>query len=357
MLAPNHCRMADPLIVGAIANSLAQPLFFMSSAHAFMQSRLQAWVLPRLGAFSVYREGMDRESLRYAVQVLTQATRPLVVFPEGTISRTNDRLNPLLDGVAFMARQAAKQRRELNPPGKVVVHPVALRYRFAGDIHAAVTPVLEDIERRLSWAPQKDMPLPKRITRVGEALLTLKELEYADKPRSGTLGERIDLLIDQLLDPLEREWLKSKREGSVNARVKALRAAILPDMIGGEDGEAEKISESERVRRWKQLAEVYLAQQLSFYPPDYFSDPPTHEQLLETVERFEEDLTDVARVHRPIHATVRIGGAIEVSPDRDRKASADPLMLQIKQSIESMLAEKDDPTEITRRFTTPTPLA
>ena len=106
--------------------------------------------------------------------------------------------------------------------------------------------------------------------------------------------------MDHILVPLEQEWLKGKREDGILARVKALRAAMLPDMV------AEKVDEAERARRWQQLADIYLAQQLSNYPPDYFLPEPTVEKLLETVERFEEDLTDNVRVHRPIHAVIKV---------------------------------------------------
>jgi 1-acyl-sn-glycerol-3-phosphate acyltransferase len=62
------------------------------------------------------------------MQLTAEAERPLVIFPEGVISRHNDKLNNLMEGTALMARGAAKQRASANPPGKVVVHPVAIRY-------------------------------------------------------------------------------------------------------------------------------------------------------------------------------------------------------------------------------------
>src|ERR1700681_3372700 len=49
----------------------------------FMQGRLQRWLLCRAGGFSVFREGLDREALKTASQILVEARRPLVVFPEG----------------------------------------------------------------------------------------------------------------------------------------------------------------------------------------------------------------------------------------------------------------------------------
>jgi 1-acyl-sn-glycerol-3-phosphate acyltransferase len=319
------------MILGLMAATFRQPLYVMASWHLFMQKGVLPWLLPRLGVFSVYREGLDREALKCAIQILVDARRPLVVFPEGVISRTNDRLNQLMDGTAFIARSAAKQRRDLTPPGKVVIHPVAMRYLFRGDVNAAVTPVVEDIERRLSWQPQGGKPLVDRIVKVGDALLTLKELEYAEKPRAGTLAERIAALLEQLLEPLEKEWLKGKRDGNVTTRVKALRTAILPDMVAGD------IPEEERARRWRQLTDLALAQQLFFYHADYFDTPPTPEQLLETVERFEEDLTDTVRVHRPIHAVVEVGEAIEVSPARERGAESDPVMAAVRSGLETML--------------------
>ena len=331
LLTPNHCRPCDPMVLGRLGQEVSCPFYTMASWHLFMQSRLQAWLLPRLGVFSVYREGLDREALKCAVRILTEAKRPLVVFPEGFITRSNDRLRHLMEGTAFMARSAAKQRAGLTPPGKVVVHPVAIRYAFLGDLAATLAPVLEETERRLSWRSRAGEPLLDRIAKLGVALLTLKEIEYFGQPQAGPLASRLAGLIDRLLGPLEVEWLKGRRGGDVVARVKGLRAAILPDLVAGE------IPEAERARRWRQLADLYLAQQVACYPPDYVAVDPTPEQLLETVERFEEDLTDQARIHRPLHARVAVGAALEVPPGRERGAETDPLMISLREHLEAML--------------------
>src|ERR1051325_5730741 len=158
LLAPNHCRPCDPMVLGMLSREVGTPFYVMASAHLFMQGGMMAWFLPRIGAFSVYREGMDREALKTAIEVLKNAERPLVIFPEGVVSRTNDRLNNLQEGVAFIARSAAKQRAAATPPGKVVVHPVAVRYLFHGDLPATLSRVLDEIEGRLSWQPQRGLP-------------------------------------------------------------------------------------------------------------------------------------------------------------------------------------------------------
>ena len=331
LLAPNHCRPCDPMVLALLSRAVGRPFHVMASWHVFMQSRFMGWLLPRAGAFSVYREGLDRVALKAAMEILERGRRPLVIFPEGVITRTNDRIGNLMEGTAFIARSAAKHRMAASPPGKVVIHPVAIRYYFRGDLTAALGSALGDIEKRLSWRPQAGLPIVERVAKVGQALLALKEMEYLGQPQPGTVAERLARLIDHLVEPLEKEWLNGQREKDVVARVKRLRVAILPDMIEGD------IAEAQLERRWRQLADLYLAQQLSFYPPDYLSSQPTAERLLETVERFEEDITDQARVYRPLHVVIEVGRSIEVSPGRERGAAGDPLMQKLRDELEALL--------------------
>jgi hypothetical protein len=116
-------------------------------------------------------------------------------------------------------------------------------------------------------------------------------------------------------------------------RVKGLRMKIIPDMVQGQ------LSADERERRWRQLADIYLAQQVSCYPPDYLVKRPSVDRLFETVERFEEDLTDKVTVHGKLHVVLSVGEPIEVSPERDRKAAVDPLMAELERRLQGMLDE------------------
>jgi len=238
-----------------------------------------------------------------------------------------------MDGIAFLARAAAKQRAASPLPGKAVVHPVFVRYFFEGNIETAIAPVLRETEARLSWQLQSHLPLRERIVKAGHALLALKEMEYLGATQSGPVSQRLALLLDHLLEPLEREWTGGRREPDPMTRIKRLRAAILPDMIHGE------VAEEESARRWRQLADLYLAQQLHCYSGDYLAGAPTPERLLETVERYEEDLTDIARPHPPLHAVISVGQAIEATPTRDRSADSDPISNELRRQLEGMLEE------------------
>jgi 1-acyl-sn-glycerol-3-phosphate acyltransferase len=244
MLTPNHCRPCDPFVILAMLASEGRSAYSMASWHLFKQSWMQTWFLRHAGVFSIYREGLDRESLRLAFELLAEAKRPLVLFPEGVITRANDRLINLMEGTSFIARNAAKLRGD---KGQIVVHPVAIRYLHDGDTTASITAVLADIEHRLSWRPRPDLSIGDRLAKVGEALLALKELEHLGAPQTGVIADRLDRLIDHLLVPLEQQWLKGKREAGVVARVKALRIAIVPELAAGE------LDEAERAKRWRYL--------------------------------------------------------------------------------------------------------
>ena len=115
------------------------------------------------------------------------------------------------------------------------------------------------------------------------------------------------------------------------SRVRALRAAILPDLVEG------GFTDAERDRRWNQLARLYLAQQLCLYPAGYLEGSPSPERVLETVERLEEDLTDVATVHRPLAVTIRVGEPIEVGAGDPSPAA---LMKEVRTRLEAMLGNR-----------------
>ncbi|RCS41400.1 1-acyl-sn-glycerol-3-phosphate acyltransferase [Bremerella cremea] len=333
LLAPNHSRISDPLVLGFLAREVDCHLYSMASWHLFNQGWFKAWAIRLMGGFSIFREGIDRKSLATAIDAMVEAKRPLVVFSEGSTTRTNDHLHELLDGVAFVARSAAK-RRAKEGLGDTVIHPIGIKYVFRGDIDAAVLPVLHEIEHRLGWRTSEELSLLERVERMGEGLLALEEIRYAGKAKSGIeLSLRTADLINAILQPLEKEWLKEESSGSVLPRIKALRSRILPDMITG------KLSAEERERRWMQLEDIYVAQQISCYIPNYLRDYPSVDRLLETVERYEEDLKDTTTIHGSLHVIIDVDTPILVSHERRPKGDEDPLMDELKQRLQAKLNE------------------
>jgi 1-acyl-sn-glycerol-3-phosphate acyltransferase len=334
MLAPNHCRLPDPMVLGILGMEADCHLFAMASWHVFKQSRFQTFMTRRMGAFSVLREGNDRQAIDTAIDILVDRKRPLIMFPEGAITRHNDLIEEMMDGPSFIARQAAKRLQKLERPGGVVIHPVVIRYAFHGDLQESLGPVLDELEQRLAWQPQRHRSLVERIERIGIAMLSLKELEFLGAPRSGNAYERADKLVHELLARLEADWQIKDTSGSVIARVKRIRTAILPDMV------ADRVTHEERDRRWRDLAAAYWAQQISHYPRDYIlREKNLPERVVETVERFEEDFTDRMRKHEPFHAVIQVGKAISIGTQRVREELGDPVMADVRRQLQGMIDE------------------
>ena len=337
LLTPNHSRMTDPLVLQQLSALLDQPFYTMASSHLFRGSRWLAWALRRMGGFSVYREGIDKQAIQTSVEILTRAERPLVIFPEGALSQANDHLQPLQEGVSFIARTAAArvakdQVHVARTPRRIYTVPIAIRYLVQGDAGETVGAILSGLESRLGWQPARRKSLVERVTKVGDALLTLQEIEHVGSPQTGSLEDRLELLIDHLLEPLEGEWLRKTASESVIARVKELRRVIVPDMIGGD------LTGAELRRRWEHLRIAEFAQALSLYPARYVASYPTADRLLETVERFEEQLTGQSPVHGPRRVIIDVGEPLLVDPHRDRSASTDPLLQSLTESLTELLS-------------------
>lgn len=333
LLAPNHCRLSDPMVLGILSEGLGTELFAMASWHLFMEGAYQRFLIRRMGAFSVYREGTDRQAVKQAIEILEAGRRPLVIFPEGAVSRHNDLMMDVMDGPAFIARQAAKKREKAGR-GSVVIHPLAIRYSFDGDYEAIVKPELEKFEKGFCWQPQTHMTVIDRIAKIANALLSLKEVEYLGETRAGEPHHRAEHLTVEVLRELEEKWGTRGKERGLVGRVKALRTVILPDMI------AKKVTPEERTERWRDLATCYYLQQIAHYPPGYIGGNNNFpERIIETVERMYEDFSDRIHYNGPMHCTMVVGNAIEVSTERDRGAKKDPAMQETHDQLQSMLDE------------------
>ncbi len=335
VLMPNHCRDEDGFVVGQISVKLRSWFYYMSSWHVFKMGWLQGFMLPRIGLYSVNREGADRSSVKTSVDILAHARRPIVIFPEGYLGRSNDRLNAMMDGPALIARAAARKRAQINPTGKIVVHPIALRYHVLGPLAPGVAGVLTEIEQRLALPQGAKLPLRERVDKIGEALQAKREIEHLGQAQTGPLAPRLAHLIQVLLQPLEDEWIGARYHSEpVQSRVRRLRVAIVPGLV------KKDLPEAEVKRRWKHLADIYLAQQLDAYPPDYLAGDPPPERLLETIERYQEDLTDKLQPYVPLAVTITIGEAIEVNAGRAPHGADDPLLQAVEEQLRSMLGLK-----------------
>ena len=127
LITPNHADHADVYVLYELSRRLKQPFFYMAAFQIFRG--LARWVLPRLGVFSIDREGTDLSAFKTAVNTLVDGKYPLVIFPEGeNLSRCRAASHRFAR--ARFAIAAAAARKIAESGRKLWVVPVGLGYRF-----------------------------------------------------------------------------------------------------------------------------------------------------------------------------------------------------------------------------------
>ena len=284
LIAPNHSNHADAHVMMQVARKAGKSCYFMATQEAFRLNRgLDGWVLQRHGAFSVDRENMDRQAIRQAIELLTTG-QVLVVFPEGEIYHLNDRLNPLLDGVAFMALSAQRELEKSQAEKRVWIVPTFIRYHFLDDIRPRLESDVARLEERFLLQGRPAVPLHERIIRLGDVALTIKEKEKLGASGEGDLAARLAQFRNAILKKWESLFSKNApAEASVPLRVKALRRILL-ELLDNEATDPQTRSQVHEA-----LDDLHVVLQAFSYRGDYLAENPSLERMAETVVKFEED--------------------------------------------------------------------
>jgi 1-acyl-sn-glycerol-3-phosphate acyltransferase len=306
LIAPNHPDRADPGTLFEVSHQLGQPFAYLAGYQLFRG--MARFLLPRIGVFPIDREGVDLRAFKAGVEVLVKARHPLVIFPEGEIYFTCDRLTPIREGAVSFATTAAKR---LANQGKTVwIVPTAVKYRFLDscDPTPALVEVIDQLESRFTWWPRSDRSLVERLYMYAEGMLALKELEFHGEARPGPIKDRIANLRDSILDRLEDKHVGKRRVDTVPVRIKELRRVCLEPLTDSSTP-PERVAELRR-----DLNDIFVALQLFSYRGDYVREEPTLERIAETLFKFEQDTlgSSAAKPKGQRRAIVRFGEPIDV---------------------------------------------
>ncbi len=330
LLGCNHCRWADPMVVGLLGLATQQFFYYVVSYHLFKISRLSGWWIRRMGGYSILREGADREAIRTTGALLAEGTRPIVLFPEGTWFRQNDRLGPLQEGLTLMVRQALKQTDR-----PIVVHPVAVKYWALEDPRPVLRQRLDQLEARLGWQPQRQLDFLPRLEKLGNALAAIKEIELFGAPSSGPLDGRIRRLAEGIVAGVERQTAGREETGGLLERIRRVRVRLVKQLTEA-GNEADRVAPINAA-----LDRLLLAENLNAHSLEYLTERFSLERLIETVQRIEETVYDTAEsAVVPTGAVVTIGPAIDVralSAEPAGRSALEALLQRLAQGIQGLL--------------------
>ena len=280
--------------------------YFMGAREGFETHRLAAFVLQRMGVFSVDREGADISAIKTAIRLLQECRYPLVIFPEGEIFHHHERLDELNEGVATIRLRSLARLPEGQ---RAYIVPAALRYTYDDRVEETFCERLGLLEERITWKRRPEREIVERIYRFGGALLAIKEEEFLGRAQNGSLVDRIAGLQEQLVAMIEERYRQRPSGGEIPRRVKALRGRIRKALRDG-DGALDPKSVD---RLYDDLDTLFVAVQLYSYPGQYLSESPTVNRIAETIFKLEEDLSGARNYLADRDVAVRFDEPINVA--------------------------------------------
>ncbi|MEK6237423.1 MAG: hypothetical protein N2C14_22150, partial [Planctomycetales bacterium] len=276
--------------------------------------------------------GADREAIRECVRILREAERPLVLFPEGTWFRQNERLGPLQDGVGLIVRQAARKNER-----PIHALPVTMKYWVLEDPRPDWKKRLTALETSLRWRPRNHEDWVPRIQRLSNAMLTVLEIEHFGEARIGSLDERRLALIDSHLAALETRRMDGAKDGDPLDRLRNLRHHLTRELTH-EDATDEEVA----VVRGD-FADMMHCELMFAHSQDYLLERPSFERITEAIERLEEALVEGERISIPLGVSVQVGeplAAADFMKAKRKDKTGDPLVQAIGDSLRSMSRER-----------------
>jgi 1-acyl-sn-glycerol-3-phosphate acyltransferase len=330
----NHPTHSDPQVVTELHRRLGVDSCFMAAYDVFLRSRFNAWVMQRLGNFSIDREGSDRKAMSAAINVLKKGERALNIFPEGNVYLTNDRLAPFLDGAAFIALKA--QAALDGIPVKII--PISLKYTHLTMPREPVTQRMLDLGKRSEYVfPVGSTSDPiSAVMGMGRHILAryLRAHGHALPNDDTSLYAELGGFAQKLMDDLESKLeLSASPSAGLSDRIVKIRSRLhqlRTDRNTAPDPALDGMAE-----------QAILALRIHGYLSPYVTEQPTIDRFDETVERIAEDFhskamprTGPRRVMVRIHQPLDVSDFLSASGGNTREAIS-KMTQEMKQTIQA----------------------
>lgn len=337
MITANHSAHYDSEAFYCGLDQFKQPLFIVTAWQIFGGlSWWKRYLLQGMGCFSINREGSDRNAFKESVRVLREEPHPLLIFPEGDIYHTNDRITSFREGMSAIAMSAAR-----HGDRPIAIVPCGIKFWYIDDPRPSLRQVLTKMESRLLLHPAEKWTLVMRIQRLATAAISLKEIEFMGHLTHDDLSCRVNRLIDFILQRLEQRHGSQRTDVHIPERVKTLRQLVIKKI---DEGEALRDQADEALlHRYRlDIDDLFTVMQLYSYPVDYLDGDPSIERIAETIDKLEEDITFAVlpTVHGRKHVQLRFGDPIEVTSNRSRDLVT-VLANQARDGVQAMIDQID----------------
>ncbi len=352
VLTPNHPTTTDPALMFELSRRAGMPFNYLCCREAFdAMHGLWGALIQRIGAYSVVRGTIDRDSFRYTRELLSRPAAKLVIFPEGEVYSQNDSLLPFQSGAIQLALWGREEARKTDPNAQIFVLPCALRYRFIGDVRPVLCTKLSALEARLRLSPAQhnNLDIYARMRRVALAVLSAVEAEYHLKPggsgaddaasdAAADLTPRFEAAKEAALARAASLLGETMPRGTMPERMRALLHAAEQEMHDDHSAEgappALARQRADRVRlAWRDLQR--LSNWIAVYD-GYARQSPDQEHIAEVVHRLETEVCGRASVAGMRVASVRVGEPLPLPEIVSRKELPD-LTMKLENQVADLL--------------------
>lgn len=288
----NHPTQAEPVLAWLVANAMGSRFNYMATRRAFDYfNGMLGKLFSSTGAFSVIPGIADRDSMRFARQVLAKPAGKLVLYPEGEpMCGENDSLMPFQPGIVKLSLGAFEDARKQDPDADITVLPGFIKYVVQGSperITANLDTHISRIERRLGLGKGK-RNLLRRFLHVGRVLLEQTEREYGVEPPPDPedfdfrIGRVRHAILDQVADRIGLQGYH--REVDAIHKLRHLTAVIELLELDYPAKNLPKITVAERERAMRDCVKAY---DFIVIKRDYLVSYPSPERFYEWLARFE----------------------------------------------------------------------
>ncbi|MFM7188593.1 MAG: lysophospholipid acyltransferase family protein [Armatimonadota bacterium] len=333
LIVSNHPTDMDPILLRTLGSSVRIRFKYLACREGFDGLYgAWGWVAQRIGAFSIVRGTVDRDSFRYTTNLWVDHSARIVVFPEGEVGAFNDKILPFHDGIFQLLLLASEKRVNAgtNPIGIV---PVAIRYTLVNDHRQE----LLDASRKLCAATgaAASHDLIENLKNLTSIVITRLEQEYGLHSKSETTTqERIAALQAAVLARIHAATGKPIPDHGDLHDLMRFSANIIEDAIDNhlepETLFDKRLAEQRRKRALGLQADIDRLQNWLAIEDGYATADGNQDHAYELIRHFETEVFGDVKTRIARQATVRVGARIEMS-DIDGFAA-----LAIRQQIRTL---------------------
>jgi hypothetical protein len=316
IFVPNHPTHADSHLMFTLSKRCGRRFRYMAARETFDQQAGGKWrgfIMTRLGAYSIVRGAVDRDSFRLTRETLAKEEQKLVIFGEGEVSHQNETIMPFECGIVqfgFWALSDMERADNLKP---LYLVPVGLKYIYKNDMWGEIDQALTNLEQ--SVLPEHTaLPtqLYDRVKNVGAVLLMTLAKEYQLRlNKESALNEQIELLRAHILSQMEHFMgIVPQPEAHPLRRVRIIQNQIDEEIYRDVDDmtEYEREIHTQRIDKFRQFFTDLrrIVNSIAIYE-GYIGEDPSQERFLEVITRFEVEVFGRSKVKGPMDAFVRLG--------------------------------------------------